>query len=165
MVDLNAVNIEGLASALADQTGYDHRWLIDPHSGEILFWTSDCGIDGENSVDIDELDHLVLIDPLPSYVWHQDMVDFAEGSATVGRASASVGRFRARAPSGASGTSSINVTPTWCRRGAPSATAVRERGPCVGWPTRGWSTTTTPSGSAGTTRKPSSPDLDDSQVR
>lgn len=79
MVDLNAVNIEELASALADQTDYDHRWLIDPQSGEILFWTIDCGIDGENPVDIDELDHLVLIDPLPSYVWYQDMVDFADG--------------------------------------------------------------------------------------
>lgn len=79
MVDLNAIDIEELASALADQTDYDHRWLIDPQTGEIVFWTSDTGIDGENPVDIDELDHLVLIDPLPSYVWYQDMVDFAEG--------------------------------------------------------------------------------------
>ena len=78
MVDLNAVDMEELASALADQTDYEHRWLIDPQSGEILFWTSDCGIDGVNPVDIDELDHLVLIDPLPSYVWYQDMADFAD---------------------------------------------------------------------------------------
>jgi hypothetical protein len=28
-------------------------------------------------VDLDELD-LVCIDPLPSYVWYQDMADFAE---------------------------------------------------------------------------------------
>ena len=27
---------------------------------------------------LDELD-LILIDPLPSYVWYQDMVDFADG--------------------------------------------------------------------------------------
>lgn len=79
MLDLSAVHIEELASALADQTDYDHRWLIGPQSGEIVFWTSDCGIDGETPVDIEELDHLVLIDPLPSYVWYQDMVDFAEG--------------------------------------------------------------------------------------
>jgi len=40
--------------------------------------TSDSGIDGENPVELDELD-LVLIDPLPSQVWYQDMVDFAYG--------------------------------------------------------------------------------------
>ncbi|TWG92697.1 uncharacterized protein UPF0158 [Nocardioides sp. J9] len=78
MVDLDAINLEELASSLADQTDYDHRWLIDPQSGEIVLWTSDTGVDGENPVDIDELDHLVLIDPLPSYVWYQDMVDFAQ---------------------------------------------------------------------------------------
>ena len=44
----------------------------------MVFWTSDTGIDGENPVDLDELD-LILIDPLPSYVWYQDMVDFADG--------------------------------------------------------------------------------------
>ena len=44
----------------------------------MVFWTSDTGIDGENPVELDELD-LILIDPLPSYVWYQDMVDFADG--------------------------------------------------------------------------------------
>ena len=44
----------------------------------VAFWTSGTGIDGENPVEIDELD-LVLIDPLPSHVWYQDMADFAEG--------------------------------------------------------------------------------------
>jgi hypothetical protein len=43
----------------------------------VAFWTSETGIDGENPVEIDELD-LIPIDPLPSYVWYQDMVDFAE---------------------------------------------------------------------------------------
>jgi len=78
MLDLNAVDVEEIATALADQTDYEHRWLIDPRTGEIAFWTSDTGIDGENPVEIDELD-LVLIDPLPPYVWYQDMVDFADG--------------------------------------------------------------------------------------
>ena len=77
MLDLNAIDVEELASALADQTDYEHRWLIDPRSGEVVLWTSDTGIDGENPVDIDDLD-LILIDPIPSYVWYQDMVDFAE---------------------------------------------------------------------------------------
>ena len=72
------IDVEEIATALADQTDYEHRWLIDPRTGEVVFWTSDTGIDGENPVDLDELD-LILIDPLPSYVWYQDMVDFAEG--------------------------------------------------------------------------------------
>ncbi|PKH38975.1 Uncharacterised protein family (UPF0158) [Nocardioides alpinus] len=78
MFQLSAVDVEGVATALADQTDYEHRWLIDPRTGEVAFWTSDTGIDGENPVEIDELD-LIAIDPLPSYVWFQDMADFAEG--------------------------------------------------------------------------------------
>ena len=78
MLDLDAIDVEEIANALADQTDYEHRWLIDPRSGELAFWTSDLGIDGENPVELDELD-LILIDPLPSYVWYQDMVDFADG--------------------------------------------------------------------------------------
>ena len=73
MLDLDAFDLDEVATAVADQTDFDHRWLIDPKSGEVVFWTSDTGIDGENSVDLDELD-LVVIDPLPSYVWYQDMV-------------------------------------------------------------------------------------------
>lgn len=75
---MDSIDVEEIATALADQTDYDHRWLIDPRTGEVVLWTSDTGIDGENPVEIDELD-LTLIDPLPSYVWYQDMVDFAEG--------------------------------------------------------------------------------------
>ena len=40
-----------------------------------MYWTSDTGIDGQTTVDLDELDP-IWIDPLPSYVWYQDMVDF-----------------------------------------------------------------------------------------
>jgi hypothetical protein len=78
MFGLGEVDVEEIATALADQTDYEHRWLIDPRTGQVAFWTSDTGIDGENPVDIDELD-LIVIDPLPSYVWYQDMVDFADG--------------------------------------------------------------------------------------
>jgi hypothetical protein len=78
MLDLDMIDLDEIATALADQTDYEHRWLIDPRTGEVAFWTSDTGIDGENPVDLDELD-LILIDPLPSSVWYQDMVDFAEG--------------------------------------------------------------------------------------
>ena len=78
MLDWNTIDVEEIATALADQTDCDHRWLIDPGAGEVVFWTSDTGIDGGNPVDLDELD-LILIDPVPSYVWYQDMVDFADG--------------------------------------------------------------------------------------
>ena len=42
-----------------------------------MFWTADAGIDGQTPVGLDELD-LVCIDPLPSWIWYQDMEDFAE---------------------------------------------------------------------------------------
>jgi hypothetical protein len=77
MLVLDAVDVGVIADALGDQTDHEHRWLVDPRTGEVAFWTSDTGIDGQHPVDIDELD-LVAIDPLPPYVWYQDMVDFAE---------------------------------------------------------------------------------------
>jgi hypothetical protein len=78
VLDVSAFDVEEIATALADQTDYEHRWLIDPRTGELAYWTSDTGIDGENPVEIDELD-LIAIDPLPPYVWFQDMADFADG--------------------------------------------------------------------------------------
>jgi hypothetical protein len=76
--DLDSVDLGEIATALQDQGGYEHRWLIDADTGEMAFWTEDTGIDGSNPVDLDDLD-LIAIDPLPSYVWYQDMADFAEG--------------------------------------------------------------------------------------
>jgi len=78
VLDLSSVDLADISNALADQTDYEHRWLINPLTGEIAFWTADTGIDGQTPVDLDELD-LVCIDPLPSWVWYQDMADFAEG--------------------------------------------------------------------------------------
>ena len=77
MLELSSVDLEEVALALADQNGYEHRWLINPQTGQIVFWTADTGIDGQTPVDLDELD-LVGIDPLPSWIWYQDMADFAE---------------------------------------------------------------------------------------
>ena len=76
MLDLSSIDLGEIATALADQTDYEHRWLINPQTGEVVLWTSDTGIDGRNPVDLDELD-LIGIDPLPSYIWYQDMADFA----------------------------------------------------------------------------------------
>ncbi len=78
VLDLEAIDVEEIAAALADQTDYEHRWLIDPRTGEMAFWTSDTGIDGRNPVELNDL-NLIIIDPLPSFIWHRDMVDFADG--------------------------------------------------------------------------------------
>lgn len=78
MLELSSIDLEEIANALADQTDYEHHWLINPDTGEIAFWTADTGVDGQTPVDLDELD-LVVIDPLPSWVWYQDMADFADG--------------------------------------------------------------------------------------
>ena len=77
MLELSQLDLEEIAMALSDQTDYDHRWLIDPRSGQVAFWTSDTGLDGQNPVDLEDVD-LTPIDPLPSYVWYQDMADFAD---------------------------------------------------------------------------------------
>jgi hypothetical protein len=78
MLDLSRLDLEEIATALAEQTDYEHRWLINPRTGEIVFWTEEGGIDGRTPVDLEDLD-LVCIDPLPSYVWYRDMADFADG--------------------------------------------------------------------------------------
>jgi hypothetical protein len=77
VLDLNGLDLEEIANALEDQTDYEHRYLINPETGEVVLWTSDTGIDGRTPVDLDALD-LICIDPLPSYVWYQDMADFAD---------------------------------------------------------------------------------------
>lgn len=78
MLQLAELDLDEIASALSDQTHFEHRWLIDPGTGEVALWTEDTGIDGQNPIDLDELD-LIPIDPLPSSVWYADMADFAEG--------------------------------------------------------------------------------------
>lgn len=77
MLELSRLDLEEIASALQDQNDYDHLWFLNPDTGEVVFWTRDGGVDGETPVDPDELD-LVRIEPLPSYVWYQDMADFAD---------------------------------------------------------------------------------------
>ena len=77
VLELSSLDLAELANALADQTDYEHQWLINPETGEIVFWSADTGIDGQTPIDLDELD-LIGIHPLPSWIWYQDMADFAE---------------------------------------------------------------------------------------
>jgi hypothetical protein len=81
VLELSSLDLEEIANALSDQTDYEHQWLINPQTGQIVYWTADTGIDGQTPIDLDDLDDLDLIgiDPLPSWIWYQDMADFAEG--------------------------------------------------------------------------------------
>ncbi|HEY7272871.1 MAG TPA: UPF0158 family protein [Actinoplanes sp.] len=78
MLKIDQLDLDEIAFALSDQNPYgEHLYLVSPETGEIMFWTPEGGIDGETPVDLDDLD-LVAIDPLPSYVWYEDMADFTE---------------------------------------------------------------------------------------
>jgi hypothetical protein len=81
MLDLNALDLGEIAHALSDQAAYEHCWLIHSQTGEIVYWSADTGIDGHSKTDLDDLDtELICIRPLPSWVWYQDMEDFAGGT-------------------------------------------------------------------------------------
>ena len=41
VLDLNALDIEDIAVAFADQTDYDHRCLIDRRTAHLVIWTND----------------------------------------------------------------------------------------------------------------------------
>ena len=105
MLDLNAIDIEEIATALADQTDYEHRWLIDPSTGEIAFWTTDTGIDGENPVELDELD-LASSTPFLRTSGTRTWPTWQKAPATAPRAGPGTARCRVRARSGVSRTSS-----------------------------------------------------------
>ena len=144
VLDLSIIDLEEIATALADQNDSEHNWLINPDTGEIAFWTADTGIDGQTPVDLDELD-LVVIDPLPSRVWYQDMADFADGL-TNEHAGRKLARAipRAREPSAGSKTSSMRSIRPCCQPGMPSAMPVPGAAPCNGSVITPSSTTTPP---------------------
>ena len=121
MVDLSAVDLDELATALGDQGYFEHRWLIDPDSGEISLWTEDGGIDGEHPIDPDDVD-LICIDPLPSYVWYQDMADFADRISDDRAGRDWPARSGGVAPSDGSRTNSMRSIRISCRPGTPFVT-------------------------------------------
>ena len=79
MADLNTFDLGEIADALQDQNDFEHAWLVNANTGEMVHWTADTGIDGHTPVDLDDLDEeLVDIRPLPSWDWYQDMADFVD---------------------------------------------------------------------------------------
>lgn len=56
MFDLDRLDIDEIATVIADQNDYEHCWLIDPRTDQLAFWTTDTGIDGQNPTELDELD-------------------------------------------------------------------------------------------------------------
>jgi Uncharacterised protein family (UPF0158) len=79
VLDLGRLDLGEIAYALGDRSDYEHLFLINSRTGEIVYWSADTGIDGQTPIDLDDLDpDLVGIRPLPSWVWYQDMADFAE---------------------------------------------------------------------------------------
>ena len=61
------VDMDENATALTDETNNGHRWLIDAQTSDIAFRNTDTHINGENPIDLDEL-NLLPIDPLSSPV-------------------------------------------------------------------------------------------------
>ena len=141
MLDLNVLDLEEITNALADQTDYEHCWLIHPQTGEIVYWSADTGIDGHTRVDLDDLD-LISIRPLPSWVWYQDMEDFA-GGITDERTGRRLARaIQARVPSAGSKTNSTSSIRTCFPPGMPSVRHAPCAAPSNGWPTTPSSTPT-----------------------
>jgi hypothetical protein len=157
VLDLDRVDLGEIASALQDQGGYEHRWLVNPDTGEIAFWTEDTGIDGRNPVDLDDLG-LIAIDPLPSYVWYQDMADFAEGISDE-----QAGRRLARAIDGRGAFRHFKAElheeyRICCLRGTPSGTPVPCAAPWNGLPSTVSSTMKPPADTSPITRNHNCPD-------
>jgi hypothetical protein len=66
VLKLTALDLDEIATALADQSDYEHCRLINTTTGELVYWTRDTGIDGHHPIDLDDLDpDLLGIDPLP----------------------------------------------------------------------------------------------------
>jgi hypothetical protein len=157
VLDLSNIDLEEIADALADQTDYEHHWLINPDTGEIAFWTADTGIDGQTPVDLDELE-LIVIGPLPSWVWYQDMADFADGI-TDERAGRRLARaIQGKEPSAGSKTSSTRSIRTCCRRGTPFRAPGAGAGRCNGWLRIPWLTAALRTASCPGTQIPPCPD-------
>lgn len=72
MLDLKAIDLSDLASALEDHS-YDHSWWLDPRTGEVVLWSDYFEEQGEPEP---ESRGLRPIEPTPSFEGYGDMEDF-----------------------------------------------------------------------------------------
>jgi Ternary complex associated domain 9/Uncharacterised protein family (UPF0158) len=72
----HVLKVGPLAEIVAEWRAY-RTWLADTSSATVTPVEAVSRTVSETAVDLDDLD-LVRIDPLPSWVWYQDMADFAE---------------------------------------------------------------------------------------
>jgi len=72
VLDLKIVDLEDLAQALEDHS-YEHRWWLDPKTGEIVLWSDSSEEQGEPDP---ETRGLLAIAPTPSHEGYEDMQDF-----------------------------------------------------------------------------------------
>jgi hypothetical protein len=79
------VNLDDLAFALEDHAP-GHAWYLDLRTGEILSLFEDMDEDDlpESAEEIEESEHFIFIDPLPSHEGWNDMADFAATVAEAG---------------------------------------------------------------------------------
>ena len=56
VLELTALELDEIATALPDQSDYERRLLINTTNGELVFWTQDIGIDGYQPIDLEDLD-------------------------------------------------------------------------------------------------------------
>jgi hypothetical protein len=66
MLDLARVDLVELVMALSDQDVGEHQSLINPATGSVDVWSDDVGLDGDDSVDAEDLDQAALraIEPI-----------------------------------------------------------------------------------------------------
>jgi len=152
MLDLNVLDLGEITFALSDQADYEHRWLIHAQTGEIVDWSAETGIDGHTKIDLDDLDpELISIRPLPSWVWYQDMEEFARGI-TDDRAGRSLARaIQGRGAFRGSRTNSTRSTRIYFLPGTPSGRHAPCAEPSNGSPRRNSSTKQSPTATERTT--------------
>src|SRR5258708_722462 len=75
---MRGIDLAEIPHALADPHPYQHHSLLNPHTAEVRHLTADTRTDGPTPRHLHEPEP-VCIEPLPPWVWYQDMADCADG--------------------------------------------------------------------------------------
>ena len=76
MLDLKAVDLKSLCTALEDHSD-STEWWFDPETGAVEAWPSDPGTEELDEVHPEERDW-IRVEPVPSHDSYRDLVDFTE---------------------------------------------------------------------------------------